>query len=296
MNITREWLDSQPEYSSNNREIRYDCPNCADMGKHMYVSANKSVWYCFKCGVGGKVLDTKDNIPNLLTFEPKREAHFILENKVNPELSIKAPIKSLPLSISLPHIEIAEDCETSEELNARNYLHRRGITQDEITRYDIRLSLERTGPYKNSIIFPVRSQHMKTIDYFVCRKYNSSEPKYINAPWSKNDTLFLAGYTTLVSTAVIVEGIFDALAVARAGFVGIALLGKKVTAQQLPRLLYMYKKYLIYLDRDAFTHAIQLKLQLNTLNVGATLINYEKDAADLYISNADELRRLLRNG
>jgi DNA primase len=283
---------AQPcELVNNGREIRYNCPNCDDTNRHMYVNANRSLWYCFKCGKGGKV-QYQNQEPNLDRYKSivSKQTKFDdqLFNKPNA-------IKSLPLNQSLPHIEIAEDCESGEELTARQYLNRRGVTQEEITKYKIKFSLEKNGPYKNSIIFPVYSKK-DWLDYFVCRKWDNSKPKYVNAPWPKGDTLFFTNPSQTISNInVIVEGILDALAIARVGYNGIALLGKTATSQQLSRLSNVYGQCIIYLDNDALSHAVQLKLQLDTLGNKTRFIRHSKDAADLYLEGSGILEDLIRH-
>src|SRR5437899_1914880 len=141
MNITLEWLRSQPsEIVSHGREYRLNCPICGDTNKHLYVSIYSSLYYCFKCGIGGKVQNAKDDMPNLEKYTREHgDIKFNLERALTPKL-----IKSLPLN-----------CSISEESSAEKYLHSRGITQDEIFKYNIRSSIEEHGPYKNSIIFPI---------------------------------------------------------------------------------------------------------------------------------------------
>ncbi len=289
MNITLEWLTSQPfEMVGNNKECIYKCPDCDT--KHLYVNIEKTLWYCFKCGIGGRVQTTNNTMPDLSTFKDKEKPWF--ENKVLSDIVDKVSIKSLPLNIKLKHI--SGYSETIEEFGARAYLYSRGIKQDEIDTYDIRLSIERSGPCKKSIVFPIYAKDSNVLDYFVCRKYDKSEPKYINAPWPKNDTLFIADANKGGPNYpwVICEGIFDALAVCRVEYNAIALLGKTATSQQLKRLLEK-EQYLIYLDEDAFSKAINLKLQLNAVGTKAKLVVHKLDAAQLYLDNTPLLRTLL---
>lgn len=298
MQITYEWLMTQQfDVVGNGREIRLNCPNCDDTSKHLYVNKSRLVWHCFKCAKGGKVV-YQNQEPDLSMFENKTSIYASgeveLQKKVYNEIT---KIRTLPMHRSLPYIEIAEDCESGEELTARNYLHSRGVIQAEIIKYNICLSLERTGPYRNSIIFPVYDTHNVDVDYFVCRKYDKSKPKYVNAPWPKGDTLFIADGIehSIEASPILCEGIFDALAIARLGYTAIALLGKSITSQQLGRLSNIDDRYIIYLDNDALSHAVQLKLQLNALDIRTKLIRQDKDAADLYLEDPKYLRGAIEN-
>lgn len=288
MKITLDWIATQTIATDRlDREIKLNCPNCDDNTQHLYINMKKLVWYCFKCGRGGKVEDKAEaNLENFAKLTHKGQP-------LNLETMDKLRVKSLPINRALPYIEIAEDCESGEELTARQYLNRRGITQAEIVKYGICLSLEKSGPYKNSVIFPVYGKY-DDLTYFVCRKYDGSKPKYSNAPWPKGDTLFIADANKGGPNYpwVICEGIFDALAVCRVGYNAIALLGKVPTSQQLKRLS-SNDRYLIYLDDDAFSHAINLKLQLNAIGTKAQLVVHNVDAAQLYVDNTPLLRSLL---
>lgn len=298
MKITLEWLSSQQvELVGNGREARLNCPNCDDTNKHLYVNAQRSLWYCFKCGKGGKVEFTQRLEPNIEMYSKLMSGDSIIISNSFEKTALETldKIKSLPLNKTLLPIEIAEDCESSQELIARNYLHSRGVTQREITEHSIRLSLEKHGPYRHSIIFPVyRTSKSSNMEYFVCRKYDNSKPKYVNAPWPKGDALFIADANTGGPNypSVICEGILDALAIRRVGYNAVALLGKVPTSQQLKRLV-QSSQYLIYLDDDAFSQAINLKLQLNAVGTKAKIVVHKMDAAQLYLEDAPLLRSLL---
>jgi DNA primase len=301
MRITTEYIASQPfEIVSNGREIRMNCPNCSDTTKHLYVNQDRQAYYCFKCGEGGTI--QRNSEPsleqfNLFDFKTQFTKTQVQQQKeVYKELTKPNVIKSLPPNQCIENRLYAEECESSEEYKAYTYLHKRGISQKEIDTYSIRVSTDKHGQYKNSIIFPITRSDMDIgmVEYFVCRKYDKSEPKYVNAPWAKDDTLFVTKGPAK-SIGVIVEGIFDAIAIARIGYVGIALLGKKATSQQLGRLSHMYQRYIIYLDDDALSHAIQLKLQLNTLGNEATIVTLDKDAADIYVENPNILKQVIEH-
>jgi DNA primase (bacterial type) len=277
MNITYEWLMAQSlEIVGNGREFRLNCPNCDDTTKHMYINITRTLWYCFKCGKGGKV-QYQNQEPNLEAFDNELRTKF--DATIKPNV-----IKSLPIN------DMARNHGYAHE-----YLIKRGVTDGEMIKYSIRASLEKTGPYKNSIIFPMFGEK-DWLDYFVCRKYDNSKPKYVNAPWSKDDTLFEAHAINtddrVKNPWVICEGIFDALAIRRVGYNAVALLGKTATSQQLKTLI-MFKQFLIYLDEDAFSQAINLKLQLNAVGTRAKLIVHDVDAAQLYLDDTPLLRTLL---
>lgn len=289
MRISCDYINSQPfDVVGNGREIRLNCPICSDTTKHLYVNQDRNVYYCFKCGAGGVIQNSIE--PSIEEYNRLRKHIPFVQTIIShqTELVDKAVIKSLPPNIGA--------YEYNKHHPAYKYLIDRGIISDEVRDYDIRVATDKNGICKNSIIFPVCNS-IGNLKYFVCRKYDRSKPKYINAPWPKNDTLFItmSKYASR-NVTVIVEGIFDALAIGRCGYRGIALLGKKATAQQLDRLSRMDTTFLIYLDTDALSHAIQLKLQLSTLgHVTNSLIRHSKDAADLYVEDSKALRSVIEH-
>lgn len=278
--IDKVFVESQfSQKTINPEEIRINCPECQDDKFHMYCNLKKLVYICHRCGAKGKI---RSEIQSCVEEYKRLD---IVEQKIfyKPKyLSNKDIVKNLPRNKCINRAK--------EHDLPLAYLFERGLSFEDIRRYDIRVSEEKHGPISNTIIFPIYEDELKNkLKYFVCRKYDNTNPKYVNAPWPKEDTLFIAcPDTTGVFTSyvtVIVEGIFDAISIAKCGYRSIALLGKIPTPQQLHRLSSSsYNKFLIYLDHDAFDHAIDLKLKLSALNKKAELIIEKHDANDLYLN------------
>lgn len=304
--ITEEYLKSiATRLTPYKSEVRICCPFCTDDNFHMYVNTNKKVYHCHKCEASGKMKDVM-TMDDAINFSKK-----IGDILSSTPVTIKVPLmyETKPTDLkkirTLPHSSQI----WKEKLyyqQAQNYLLGRGIDSSLQRELDIKVSKETSGIYKNTVIFPIyelnKDEDDADLKYFVCRRYDKTEPKYINAPWPKEDTLFQFGdnqYKTPFN-AIIVEGIFDAIAIGQSGYNAIALLGKKATGQQLNRLDKPNRDgsrpcFGIYLDHDAFTHAIELKLQFSAMGITSTIIQCKQDASEVYNSNPNDLRELLDN-
>src|SRR5437870_5268629 len=240
MNLSIDLENTPMLMTKNKEEVRVCHEACGDTKFHMYVNLDKKIWHCHKCSSGGRlaiqhksVLDEKFDQLLKTTMDNYWSSHKDSWKQYTPR-EVK---HTLPLS---------EDMIIHPDNWGYEYLQRRGITLDQIQKYNIIYSVEKSGPYKNTVIFPIydkmgcSAEINWKLQYFVARRWDKTEPKYINAPWPKNDTLFFTRHSpgTIIMQGeeniyIIVEGILDALAIERAGYRAIALLGKTATSQQL---------------------------------------------------------------
>jgi len=153
---------------------------------------------------------------------------------------------------------------------AFSYLKSRGLNKEEIEAYDIRFSDE--GRFYGRVLLPVY-ENEKLVN-FVGRSFmNCVKPKYMFP--RKGETLLtcneaIFGYHEAVnsplSRMVIVEGIFDAIAVNRiiwrggSRMRGMAILSSYLSVGQLHKLLLLPKKdlYIVCLDPDAQKDTIKV--------------------------------------
>ena len=137
--------------------------------------------------------------------------------------------------------------------HAIRFLRKRGITKEDITRYN--LGYCQSGKYNNRIIIPSYDSKGQ-LNYFVGRDFYSSNFKYMNPPNVAKDVIGFDLYVNWSLPIILVEGVFDAMSVKSNS---IPLFGKTI----LPKL---YKKIVekkvkdifIILDSDAFDDAIQM--------------------------------------
>lgn len=245
-------INSKAHITAARGELRINCPYCEDTDFHCYVSTIKLVYHCFKCNASGKV--TNEQEVDLTTF--KDICFDDVVSKVNQV--IHKQVKNLPICQNISSILHPKQY---------RYLRSRGVTPWEMEEHNIAVCTEVGSRYSDSIVFPIYDGEQ--VEYFVTRNRRGT-PKYMNAPWAKGSTCFVAepkhaSTHTHNSDAVICEGVFDALAIARAGFTAVSLLGKRANTFQLEKLVKQGLNYILFLDSDAFAYSIELSLQLRTM-------------------------------
>ena len=154
--------------------------------------------------------------------------------------------------------------------HAIRFLRKRGITKEDITRYN--LGYCQSGKYNNRIIIPSYDSKGQ-LNYFVGRDFYSSNFKYMNPPNVAKDVIGFDLYINWSLPIILVEGVFDAMSVKSNS---IPLFGKTI----LPKL---YKKIVekkvkdifIILDSDAFDDAIRMteKFVNEGINVNFVKLN-----------------------
>jgi hypothetical protein len=250
------------------KEIRCVCPNpkCKDQIDHkgkLYVSAETGKYYCFRCGNHGKLdLDSyvvfqTDYLKNgdekhendLYDFDGTNKSNLnsILSmygkdvTKQEIDLIFSHYAGALPLEKYLNH--------TNEPV-LYDYLLGRGITNSEINTYHMRFGVYER--FQDRIVIPVIENHKITT--IMGRSLPGNNPKYLYPDVLDNsDSLFYAqGY--LPGYLILVEGVFDALAIARAGYRSVASLGKRLTDNKIKKILNFMQssnlRLLVYFDQD----------------------------------------------
>lgn len=160
--------------------------------------------------------------------------------------------------------------------NARKYMFRRGITQEDLLKYNVGYCTE--GLYNNRVIIPSYDEHGQ-LNFFVGRDIFSSKMKYRNSPTSKD----VIGFELFISwdePIVLCEGPLDAMAIKRNaiplfGKTILPLLSKKIIEKKV-------KTIYISLDTDAISDS--LKMVENFMRNGIDVYFVEltqKDPSDL---------------
>ena len=156
---------------------------------------------------------------------------------------------------------------------AYKYLRGRGLTKEEIKKYDIRYC--NSGRFRSRVLFPVRENG--EIAFFTARRFVSwIEPKYRNpalgeTPLSVSKVIF--GYEEALRDSppavVVVEGIFDAIAVNRVpGMRGLAILSSDLSDVQLIKLLRLPSKTQFFVCLDAEARKSTIKIVKTLSNQG----------------------------
>ena len=250
----------------------YHCPFCHHSKPKLEVNftdGQKNPWHCWVCNKKGT---------NLVTLLKQANASEDKIAEVKKHVSYKdyrdntKVVQSIDLPKEFkPLLEL-----TKSDIKGRQalaYLKKRGVSKADIMRYNIGYC--DGGVYDYMIIIPSYS-HEGSLNYFVARNFNPHSPvKYKNPPLSK-DIIPFELFINWSSPLILVEGMFDALAVKRNA---IPLLGKHLQNQLMKKIVTSsVQKIYIALDKDAQKDAIRFCEQL--LNEGKEVYFVELNEKD----------------
>lgn len=245
-------------------QISYDCPVCSYDLKGMDKLDGKGnleinyAQHVFKCWVCGETHNTKGHLGYLIDRYGKRKDKELYElirpdefkrvDKEYDELKLPKDFK-LATDGSQYHIPFRE---------MRNYLKKRGVTDEMIQKHQIGYSLE--GDYAYRIIIPSFDEEGE-LNYYTGRSWNpNSKSKYKNPEAEKQIIIFNESLIDWEQDIYLCEGPFDALFLPNA----IALLGKKMSDLLFETLYDKAKKdIIIVLDSDAWEDSKRLYFKLS---------------------------------
>jgi hypothetical protein len=273
INSLNKLLNQKPKIRKGTDAV-YFCPICKHYKRKLEINLVTGKYHCWVCGFGGLYLKTlfkKLKAPasyyNILgenkSFPvPKKDFEIIFnEDKEVPHTVLQLPREYKPM------------WESSSELPYRHalvYLKNRGITKEDIIRYNIGYATE--GELRNRIILPSYDSD-GSLNFYTARSfYETKSLKYVSCSFSKN----IIGYELLTNfeePITIVEGPFDAIAV-RTNV--IPLFGKTLSEKLKMKLLeYDVPMVNVLLDNDAINDAIRICDFLIKNNIPAKLVTLQ---------------------
>ena len=252
----------------------YNCPFClkrrgkADNDRKLYVSGNLGYFHCFKCNAKGRV--TKNvTAPNSGIYKDI----FAKYGCSNSEESEDDDDTFFVPNISIPKDSVAHD-----------YCKSRGITDEMIEFYDIRLGVDELF---GRIVIPNETYGSKRIwtDMYSARSYLNQVPKYMNPHASKKSGIVFNLHNIIEGSDVyVVEGVITAI---HAGRDAVAVYGCHPSDVQLQNILSKKPKNIYcVLDNDEAGRPgnEDMAKRLSAKSVGNVYIVYMpegKDAADI---------------
>jgi hypothetical protein len=256
----------------------FHCPFCNHHKKKLEVQVytndkGENPWACWVCNTRGKTIRS---LLRQLKVSPESQKQVLQHISKGKSLDSKVDIG---LTLPKEFISLKNASTSSVELNrVRKYLAARGIFNEEIIKYNIGYCS--SGSYANRVIFPSYDEN-GLLNFFVGRTVgNSSGQKYKNPSVSRDITVF-ENMINYQAPIILVEGIFDALAVKRNA---VPILGK-VPSQHLYQELSKStstKSIYIALDNDALDGALNIAERLIGLGKKVYLIQLSgKDPSDL---------------
>jgi len=266
--------------STSKGNFAFKCPFCTHHKNKMEInlrttSKRENFWHCWVCGAKGKTLlslfkkikapQGKINELNILIVPAKKDNHTsdILE----------FPKEFISLSNTIED-KIAQ----IEAKHAIKFLKKRGITHDDIIKYNIGFCKE--GKYEGRVIIPSYDEDKK-LNYFIARDYKDTSPqKYKNPPVSAKDVIGWELYINWDAPIILVEGIFDALTIKRNV---IPLFGKVIHGKLMEKLVKSsVNRIYIALDADARRDALKQAEMLMSYGKEIYLVEMEgKDANEI---------------
>lgn len=287
------------------------CPFHDDHSPSMSVSPEKQIYKCFVCGATGNVFNFVENFLGVSFLEAVK----IVADRIGENFTIKASKedernKKYYDIMNLATMLYQNNLRTPAGQEARDYLHKRGLSDEVIKDFSIGLSLKEPdmlykllsskniskkdmndlgliaegerGTYdlfRNRIMFPLKSPTGK-VNGYSGRIYNGeSNSKYINTKetiiFKKRENLFNYHLASPVARQekfiVICEGQMDAIRIYSVGIKNVvATMGTALAKEQIALLKKLNAKVIIVMDNDAAG-------EMATISIGQALMKESID-------------------
>ena len=271
------------------KDIIYICPECGDTSGHLYINYDKNYWHCFRCGIGGKRIESLLRLLHINVEYDYEKLYSERDKDLDNILSIKnTKVKSDSVVEYSTDLEILTEYYLNHikplSVEAYNYLLDRGVSDYQIDRLCIREGIDRYGmkitskgrefdgrDYSGRIMVPsLRRDGL--ISFYVARDYvGGKAAKYLNPPKeivaASEDVWNLDMINS--DSVIICEGVFTAIAASPAKLNAVATYGKsiaefssndsgiRVTSQGEKLLNRKFKNYYVAYDADARFEAVK---------------------------------------
>lgn len=265
----------------------FHCPFCNHRKPKLEInlvtnSKKENPYHCWVCNTKGKSILTLFKKLNA-SREKVMEVASIIKVTPNQEIVEEANIVKLPKEFK----SLVGD-KTIEARHARTYLKKRGLTDEDIIKYNI--GYINSGRYSDSVIVPSYDSSYK-LNYFISRKIVESSRKYDSPSCDKNALIGLESNINWKTPIILCEGIFDAIAVKRNA---IPLFGKTISKALMKKLVESEVKTIyLALDQDAIKDALDHAMTL--LNYGKSVYLVEMDGKDPSELGFEKFTKLLHN-
>ena len=276
----------------------FACPKCNHHKPKLEVNLHtdengQNPFECWVCGFKGRTI--KSLLKQLQV--PAEQAYEILKYVRKGDEVGYAPTSVVELPKEFQSLYNAST--TSIIANkVRRYLYKRGFTDRDFLKYNIGYCT--SGQYTGRIIVPSYGENNQ-LNFFVARTFEDAYHKYRNPECSKD----IIGFENLINWSqpiILVEGVFDAIAVKRNA---VPILGKSISKSLIKRIVSStVEDIYIALDRDALKKALQYVEQFLNMGKKVYLVDMQdKDPSEMgfvnfthHVQQAEEmdLGKLLR--
>ena len=232
-------------------EAVFTCPSCNHHKKKLTFNLASQKFQCWVCGYKGHrafQLLKKAGAPGA-AFGALKE----IDNQYNFKQQVKQKIDANTLQF--PH-GVTPIMSSSAILSkhALHYLDQRGITQQDVVKYDLHYCEE--GPLRNMVVIPSYDKD-GFLNYYVGRSFDKNAYIKHKLASSTKDIIGFEMYINWDLPVILCEGAFDAMAIKRNA---IPLFGKKISTTLMKKIIKSnVEKIYLALDedalKDAFNHA-----------------------------------------
>jgi len=282
--LTNSVLGSGKSTARGNKAYR--CPYCNHHKPKLEINFTENKkgdnpWHCWVCDKKGKKLY---QVFKQVEASPEKMAELrAIVKYVGPETEVK-----VEHALELPkEYKTFENLKTSdvEGRQALYYLKNRGLTKDDILKYNIGYCT--SGRYRNMVIIPSYDAN-GSLNYFTGRSFER-EPytKYRN-PEASRDIVPFELFINWNIPIILCEGPFDAIAIKRNV---IPLLGKNIQSNLMKKIVTSaVEKIYIALDKDAQKQALKFCEKLMNEGKEVYLVDLQdKDPSEMGFENFTKL-------
>jgi DNA primase len=283
LNLLESVLGKSKPTSKGNHS--FHCPFCNHHKPKLEINCQtnekkENPWHCWVCNTKGKTIKTLFKNLKISGSKSEQLDSVIIPGKredviYNP---IQLPEEFISFS-NFPKLSKFQEIIIKQSLH---FLKKRGITKEQIQKYNIGCCLE--GEYSNRIIIPSYNIDGK-LNYFIARSFeNESGRKYKNPSVQNKDIIGLEYFINWGAPIILVEGIFDALTIQRNV---IPLFGKVLSEALMKKLVLSdTEKVYVALDKDAQREALQHCQTLMSFGKEVYLVEMDgKDANEIGFKN-----------
>ena len=232
-------------------EAVFTCPSCNHHKKKLTFNLLSQKFQCWVCNYKGHrafQLLKKANAPGA-AFGVLKE----IDQQYNFKKQVKQKDDANTLMLPKEAIPIMSSSAVLSK-HALHYLDQRGITKQDIVKYDLHYCEE--GNLKNMVVIPSYDKD-GFINYYVGRSFDKNAYIKHKLASSTKDIIGFEMYINWDLPVILCEGAFDAMAIKRNA---IPLFGKKISTTLMKKIIESkVEKIYLALDedalKDAFNHA-----------------------------------------
>ena len=267
-------IGSKGQKLKKQNEYMYWSPFISHHKPKLQINIVTGKWHCWVSNAGGHNLFQLFKKLNA-TQEQFRELRGIVD-ETSYGYESKEVKKNGKVELPKEFLSLVYKHPSPVYKNAMMYLQRRGITYEDILKYNIGYCDQ--GLYTNRVIIPSYSEDGQ-LNFFVGRDIFESKMKYRNSPTPKD----VVGFELFINwdePIVLCEGPFDAIAIKRNA---IPLFGKTILSNLKRKIIKKkVKQVYISLDRDAILDSIKMVEDFMKNDIDVYFVNLpEKDPSDL---------------